>query len=812
MINFEADIVIKDGSLAHVRSLHLEDEPLLLKFVERLSEEAIYFRFFGSGISKESAVHALMNRGQEGFAIVALRDQQIIAHAGYYISSPGTAEIGVLVADEYRQKGLGSLLLGELAEIASRNGVMTFQAIVVPENYRMIEMLRSLGFPIVQKIEPGAVRITYPTSLLPEALESFERREAIATTAAVRHILRPKTIAIIGNSFDQNSMEGQLFRNLKEGDFKGTLYPVNPGSLPENVELAFITVSAEDVISVAKECAKKGVRSLVVLSSGFAESGERGAELQNQLVEVCRESGMRLVGPNCVGIVNTDPTVRLNGQLSSVKPFRGKMGFLSQSGALGIAVIDTSNKLGLGMSSFVTVGNKADISGNDLIQYWEADSNTDLILLYLESFGNPRKFGTITKRVTKKKPIFVVKSGRSPAGFRATQSHTGTLLASSDVTVDALFKQAGVIRTETLEEMFDAAAFLSTQPIIKGNRVGIITNTGGAGILATDACESQGLEVPELCEDTQKALQASVSRATSVRNPIDLTRNAEAADYGNAIRSIARDPNVDALIVIFIPSLGAKSEEVASEILKAEKQLSRSLPLAATFMASRGITNILSDGEIQMPSYPFPESAARALSHAVYYGIWVRKPVGRVPQFDDSRKSEAAAIVAKAMKDGEPWLTPEEVALLLDCYHIPRSKTSGGQSMQDNSIEMFVGITHDSIFGPIIACSVGGPYIELFKDVSIRLTPLTEKDVDEVLSSLRAYPILTGYRGAPPSDIRALREIILRVGKLADELQEITEVDLSPIIVRSNGGGAYVGDAKIRIGPAAHETPLGAKR
>lgn len=807
--NFEADIVIKDGSLVHVRSLYNEDEGLLLKFVEGLSEEAIYFRFFGSGISKESAVHALMNKGQKGFGIVALRDQRIVAHAGYYISSPSTAETGVIVAEEYRQKGLASLLLGELGEIASRNGVLTFEAIVVPENYHMLDVLRNLGFPIVQKIEPGAIRITYPTSLIPGALESFDRRETIATCAAVDHILRPKSVAVIGDSFAPDSMEGDLLRNLKESDFNGTVYPVNAGSIPDNVELAFVTVAAERVIAVAKECAWKGVSSLVVLSSGFAEAESHGAELQNQLVQVCRESGMRLVGPSSIGIVNTDPTIRLNGQLSSIKPFRGRMGFLSQSGSLGIAAIDTANKLGLGLSSFVSVGNKADISGNDLLQYWETDNNTDLILLYLESFGNPRKFGTITRRLTKKKPIFVVKSGRSPAGFRATQSHTGTLLASSDVTVEALFKQAGVIRAETLEEMFDAATLLSTQPIPRGNRVGIITNTGGAGILATDACESQGLEVPELREDTQEVLQSSVPRAASVKNPVDLGRHAQALDYGNAIKSLAKDPNVDALILIFIPSLGANSQEIANEVLKAEKQLGRNLPIAATFMASRGITNILSDGEKHVPSYPFPESAARALSHVVRYGNWVRKPVGGVPQFEDSRKSEAAAIVARAMKDKARWLSPEEIALLLDCYHIPTIKK---EEVQNDSIEMFIGVTHDSIFGPIVACSVGGPYIELIKDLSIRLAPLTEDSVDEMLASLKTYPILTGYRGAPPADIRALREIILRVGKLADEIQEITEMDLSPIIVRRNEAGAYVAGAKIRIGVPAHQTPIGAKR
>jgi acyl-CoA synthetase (NDP forming) len=618
----------------------------------------------------------------------------------------------------------------------------------------------------------------------------------------------------------------------------------------------------------------------VVISAGFAEAREAGAQLQQELVEVCREAGMRLIGPNCMGIINTDPKVGLNGQFSPFKPNLGKIGFLSQSGALGIAIIDYASRLGLGMSTFVSVGNKADISGNDLIQYWESDDNTNLILLYLESFGNPRKFARIARRVGRKKPIIAVKGGRSAAGFRATQSHTGALVAASDITVDALFCQAGVIRTDILSEMFDVAALLTTQPVPKGDRVAIITNAGGAGILAADACEDLGLQVPELSRESQAALKGFLSSAAGVRNPVDMVASASSSDYAHAIRAVAMDPNVDALIAIFIPPMALHPEEVAGEILKAAQELDGRIPILSTFMASHGSPEILSDGQSRIPSYPFPEAAARALARAVQYGKWLATPEGNTPNFPDVRREDAAAIVAQALRTGERWLTPEEIENLLSCYGIPLVKTLhaatpeqagqvaaelGGevalkavapglvhktevgavrlalagseatekaaeemlkqleaaglkgtgfiiQPMVPSGIEMLVGVTHDSVFGPIMICGAGGILVELLKDIAVRITPLTDRDAREMVRSLKTFPLLSGYRGGPRYDVAALEQVILRVGALVEDIHAIGELDLNPVIVLPEGQGVSLVDARIRVAEALPPLPFGAKK
>jgi acyl-CoA synthetase (NDP forming) len=581
-----------------------------------------------------------------------------------------------------------------------------------------------------------------------------------------------------------------------------------------------------------------------------------------------------------MGIINTDPKVNLNGQFTPYKPIPGKIGFLSQSGALGIAIIDHASRLGLGMSTFVSVGNKADISSNDLLQYWEGDDNTNLILLYLESFGNPRKFARIARRVGRKKPIIAVKGGRSTAGFRATQSHTGALVAASDVTVDALFRQAGVIRTDVLAETFDVASLLTTQPVPKGDRVAIITNAGGAGILAADACESLGLQVPELADDTQAALKDFLSSAAGVRNPVDMVASASSNDFARAIRAVADDPNVDALIVIFIPPMALRPEEVAREILKAARELDGAIPILSTFMASHGSPEILSDGQSRIPSYPFPEAAARALSRAVQYGKWLATPEGNAPNFSDVRREDAVAIVAHALREGERWLTPEEIENLLDCYGISLVKTlhvttpeeagraalaMGGQvvlkaiapglvhkteagavrlalsgkeetqraaeqmvsqlgsaglratgfmiqPMVPSGIEMLVGVTHDPVFGPIVVCGAGGVLVELLKDAVVRITPLTDQDASEMIRSLKTFPRLNGYRGGPRYDVTALEQLILRVSALVEDIQEIGELDLNPVIVLPEGQGISLVDARVRVAEALPALPFGAKK
>lgn len=885
-----ADVVLEDGSIVRVRPGSVQDIPLIREFVSALSEESLYNRFV-EAVSRETALQKLSPSG-ESLVLLGERAGKVVGHAAYYRKAQKAAELGVVVADSLQGKGLGTIMLGELAESANEEGIELLEATVSPDNSRTIKVFRDLGFPTSVSVEPGRVRVTFPTSIQEETIAAFDRRDASAAVAALHNFFNPGAVAVIGASRNTSSIGGILFQNILQGGFKGPIYPVNPSATtvqsvasypsvldcPGPVDLALIVVPASAVIKVAKDCARKGVKALTVISSGFAEIGPEGAALQRELVEVCRESGMRLIGPNCMGLVNTDPAVSLNGQFSPQRPAHGRIGFMSQSGALGIAVIEHANRLGLGMSTFVSVGNKADISGNDLIRYWEKDENTDLILLYLESFGNPRKFARIARAVTRRKPILAVKSGRSSAGFRATQSHTGAMLAASDVTVEALFKQAGVIRIDTLGEMFDVASLLSSQPVPKGERVAIITNAGGAGILAADAAEDLGLTVPVLGQETQAELRKFLSPDAGVRNPVDMIASASDVDFASAIRTVSRDPGVDAIIALFVPPISVRPEDVAKQILVATRELNRRMPVLTTFMAYHGISEILSEGDVRIPSYPFPEVAARALAKAVAYGKWLGRPVDEPKKFDDIRRDEALGIVSRGLTRGSGWLPSGQAEELLKCYGIPvvqtidaatpeeaaqaslrlrgpvalkgvaeglLHKTEAGavaldllgydevksaadqmlaslsaqgfpspsfivEPMVPKGVEMIVGITSDPIFGPLVACGAGGTLVELIKDVSTRLSPVTERDASEMLRELRTFPLLNGYRGAPKCDVPKLQEVIERISALAEDLPEVTELDLNPVIVAPQG--VSVVDFRVRVEERPPAVPLGAKK
>ncbi|MBI4277539.1 MAG: acetate--CoA ligase family protein [Armatimonadetes bacterium] len=707
-------------------------------------------------------------------------------------------------------------------------------------------------------------------------------------------IFRPRSIAVVGASRDRTSIGREILHNLIEYEFNGTIFPVNPkattvhslkcypdvGSIPDPVDLAVIVVPRDGVVDVADQCGRTGVKGIVVITAGFKEAGGEGARLEAALLEKVRGYRMRMVGPNCMGVVNTDPRVSMNAQFVGVTPRSGSIGFLSQSGALGIAIIAHANRLGLGMSSFVSVGNKADISGNDLIQYWEHDERTRVILLYLESFGNPRKFARITRRVARKKPIVAVKSGRSAAGFRATQSHTGALVSTSDVTVDTLFRQSGVIRVDTLGEMFDVAALLATQPVPGGDRVAVLTNGGGLGILAADACEGFGLRVPELSPQTQAALRDFLPPAAGARNPVDMMGSATPEDYGRAIEIVGHDPAVDAVIAAFVPPIAVRHEDVAAEIVRATRNLEGRVVVLSIFAGIHGDPAHLSDGDTRVPSYPFPEPAARALARAVQHGRWLATPEEPARPTPGTRCEEAVALVARALARGGGWLPPDETAALLDCHGIATVRTLRAESPEDagriaaemgtkvvlkgivpglvhkseagavrlnlvgarqvervardmrarlaragvavtgwvvqpmvpTGMEMLVGVTHDPIFGPVVACGAGGVLVELLRDVSIRLAPLTGRDVREMVRELKTFPVFTGYRGGARYDLAALEEIILRVGALAEEIPEILELDLNPVIVLPEGQGAAIVDARVRVGITPPPLPVGAKR
>ena len=552
--------------------------------------------------------------------------------------------------------------------------------------------------------------------------------------------------------------------------------------------MAFVAVPAAQVIAVARECGEKGVRGLVVISAGFAETGSDGAALQRELLDVCRASGMRLIGPNCMGVVNTDPAVQLNGTFATTWPPAGRVGFLSQSGALGIAVMGQAAELGLGLSTFVSIGNKADISGNDLLSYWDDDPNTDVVLMYLESFGNPRRFARLARRLGTHTPIVAVKSGRSAAGSRAAMSHTGALLAASDSTVDALFRQSGVIRTDTLEQLFDVATLLANQPVPAGNRVAIVTNAGGLGILCADTCEANGLAVTELGADTVHELRSFLPVASSVSNPVDMIASASAEDYGRAIRVVAGDPGIDALIVLYIPPLEAAAPEVARQLVGAVAEVDGRIPILSCFMSARGLPDVLRAPGSRIPSYRYPEQAAIALARAVRYGMWRSRAEGLVPSFDDTQPGEAAALIAAALARGDEWLPTEDAERLLACYGIPLARTVSVRTAEEASEAA------TSFDGPIVLKGIGPLHKTESGAVRIGVRP---GDVLEEARSMRTRVEAAGER----LDGFTLQE------RIEDAVEMLVGVVADPVfgpVVACGGGGVTVElqrDVAVRVAP-----------
>ncbi|QNT76015.1 acetate--CoA ligase family protein [Dehalogenimonas etheniformans] len=499
---------------------------------------------------------------------------------------------------------------------------------------------------------------------------------------SLESLLKPRSVAVIGASRREGSLGNKIFNNLLESDFKGPVFPINPNAddissvkaypsifdIPEPVDLAVIAVPAEFVLEAAEQCGLKGVKALVVISAGFAENGREGVNRQRDLASICRHHGMRLVGPNCMGVLNTDPNVSLNATFSHVFPPQGDIAMATQSGALGLVILEYARNLNIGLSTFVSVGNKADVSSNDLLEYWRDDPNTSVIMLYLESFGNPKKFARLARSISPSKPIVAVKSGRSPQGSKATASHTGAL-ATADVAVDALFAQTGIIRVDSLEQLFDVSDFLSKQPLPRGNRVAILTNGGGPGALAADACSAAGLELTPLSDETLAGLKALLPVRASLANPIDIT-DVGASEYRGALSLLASDDNIDAVIVIFIPPVFACPEEVAVVIKDLAPEFRRrGKPMVASFMGQRGCVpgTTLPAGAAGVPSFAFPEAAVYVLARALDYGRQRQKQKGTIPEFPDIDRQKAKEIVDSA-PDG--WLQPVEVFSLLECYGI----------------------------------------------------------------------------------------------------------------------------------------------
>jgi acetyl coenzyme A synthetase (ADP forming)-like protein len=814
--------------------------------------------------------------------------ETIIAFGSYIARDNTTAEIGLAVADAWQGKGIGTLLLERLALLAVANGLRHLWAVTMFENRQMLDVFRDSGFECRSKTDHGVVEIDLSVVPNETSVVRAEMRDRIATAASLRPFFYPNAVAVIGASRNPASIGARLLNAVVNADFRGAIYPINPhadsigslrayrslSELPQAPDLAVIAVPREAVVAVIDDCAARGVRAAIVITAGFAEIGAQGRELQRLLVEKVRGYGMRMIGPNCLGLLNTDPAVRLNASFAPDFPPPGRVAFSSQSGALGLAIIALARERGLGLSKFVSVGNKTDVSVNDLLQYWEQDGRTEVILLYVESFGNPRRFGRIAKRVSRHKPVVAVKAGRTGAGKRAASSHTAAL-AASDVVVDALFHQTGVIRAETLDEMFDLATALSMQPLPAGRRVALLTNAGGLGILCADACETNGLTVGELSQATKNRLQEFLPATASVANPIDMIASASADDFRRAVEILLTDSQIDALIVLTIhvgiADIAAIAREITRGVKRARGAGGKNKPVLTCIMdgdklpAADG-----ADGE-RLPNYAFPENAARVLAKLANYADWRREAEGVVPEFDDIDPEKARALCrATTHRTAGDWLGAEEVRQILSAFALPlphskvcRSadeaaefaraigfpvalklasrqivhKTEVGgvrldlkdaravrdafaalhdrlaadnrlaafdgalvQPMIAGGVELIVGVAQDPSFGPLITFGLGGIHVEILKDVCFRVTPITDKDAREMVQSIRGYRLLEGYRGHPPADIEAIESLLLRVARLVEEIPEIAELDLNPVIARPPGQGCLIVDARIRLG------------
>jgi acetyl coenzyme A synthetase (ADP forming)-like protein len=885
---WESDVVLSDGGTVRLRPVRAADDAQLLSLYQRLSDESIYLRFF-SPVPRPTAaqLERLTNVDYDHtFALVAQLGDELVAIARYDRVSDDEAEVAFTVEDDQQGRGLGTLMLEHLAVVARANGIRTFVADTLPNNARMLNVFKDAGWTAERRFVEGTVHVRFSIEPTDASVAAVERREAQAEAASIVRLMSPRSIAVIGASRKPGTIGHEVFRNLLGYGFTGPVYPVNPSSVsvagvraypsvldvPDAVDVAIVVVPAALVHATVEQCAQKRVHGLVIISAGFAEVGATGRAEQHEIVALARRNGMRIIGPNCLGIVNTAPEVRMNATFAPAPPVRGPVGFLSQSGGLGIELMARAGALGIGISEFVSVGNKADVSGNDLLQHWEHDPNTSVILFYLESFGNPRKFARLARRIAHHKPIVAVKSGRTKAGSRAASSHTAAL-ASPDVAVDALFRQTGVIRVDTLEELLDTAQVLSSQPLPPGRRVAIVSNAGGPGILAADACAGAGLEVSELSDTVQGALREFAAADASVRNPIDLVAGASAADYERALRVVLGDPEVDAVLVIFVPPLVTRADDVARAIAAAARDAGAK-PVLACFLGRDGVPDELrGDATTRtVPSFAFPEAAAQALGRVADLSDWRAQPEGVEPTLGEIDAARARALVLdrlSAAPDG-CWLDSDDATALLGCFGI---RVVGGRLVADadaaveaanalgypvvlkagspeivhksdvggvvlgladdaavraayadmaarlgagmggaivqatvpRGVELIVGVTQDPSFGPLVLFGLGGTTAELLADRALTTLPITDEDAHRLVRSLKGSPLLFGYRGRPAVDVAAVEDLVLRVGRLADEIPEVSEMDLNPVVV--SAGGAIAVDIKIRCAPATQPLP-----
>ncbi len=868
------DAVRADGGLVHIRSVTASDLAGLRALHSHASDRSIYLRFFSvSRATAEDYLATLIRpSSRDRHALVACVRGKIVGAAAFERIGDNSAEVALLVADDSQHEGIGTLLLEHLASIARHAGVRRFVAEVLGENDLMLKVLRDIGFETSMATDHETIHVLFDLDPADRVVAAIGERERAADAASLQPLLTPRSIAVVGASDRVGSVGHQVLCNILAGGFTGTVHVVNPrhasvlgvasvpspAELPVAPDLAVVAVPAGHVPGVVRACGERGARAVVLLTAGFGEAGAAGKELQDEVLAIARKYGMRLVGPNCVGVVNTDPAVRLNATFAVLPIQPGELGLMSQSGAFGVAFLSAAARCGVGVSQFVSVGNKADVSGNDMLLCWEHDPHTRVIGMYLESLGNPRAFARIARRVSRRKPILAIKSGRTTAGQRAGRSHTAAA-ASSEVAVDALFRASGVLRVQTMQEMLDAARVLSDQPLPAGSRVAIIGNSGGPGILAADAAVAAGLSVVELDDATQALLRQAVASAASLQNPVDLGADVQPDEVGNAVRVLLAADQVDAVLTVFTEIAVGDADKIRADVLAAAATSDK--PIVATEVGGVAGTVPIAGSRHSLPVFTFPEPAATALGVAHRYAQARAERVVPISRPTDIRTGQARDLVETALASGTEWLGPEDVNRLLVHYGIPvcpqrvlgtvdaavragaelgypvalklagvaLHKTDIGgvrlgvsdedqlrrefaelamavpgtrsevlmQPMVTGGTEVIVGAVHDDQFGPLVMLGAGGILADLLDDRGFRLAPLSDEDADALIGSLHLARLLDGYRGAPVVSRAALRDVLVRVATLVDDLPEVAELDLNPLICRSDG--LFVVDARVRV-------------
>ncbi|KRF17322.1 CoA-binding protein [Nocardioides sp. Soil797] len=866
--HWSADVLLIDGSTAHIRPIRPDDSDLLVQFYSRVSDQSKYYRFFSPMPTlSDKDVNRFTNVDHvDRVAFVMILADQMIAVGRFDVIKAGEAEVAFLVEDRHHGRGIAQVLLEHLAQAGRELGIERFVAEVLPDNRRMITTFKDAGYHVAGGFEDGVMSLAFDIDPTTTAIGVMENREHRAESASIEKFFNARSVAVVGASRRQDTIGQALVRNLITADFTGVVHAVNPNSepvsglpayasvtdIPGDVDVAIVAVPASSVQDVVLDCAAKGVHGLVVISSGFAETGDEGRRRQRKLVGLARSYGLRLIGPNCLGVINTDPEVSLNASLSGLMPPRGRAGFFCQSGALGSAILEKVDKRGLGLSTFVSAGNRADVSGNDLLQYWEEDDTTEVVLLYLESIGNPRKFSRIARRVSRRKPIVAVRSGRTTQGV--PMGHSVRTIAAPQQAVDAMFRQAGIMQVDTLEEMFDVAQLLAHQQLPRGRRVAVVGNSDALGLLATDAAASVGLVVSK---------------------SVALGANATAEDFEDALDAAIDDPDVDAVVAVYIPPLNVSGEEVANVLAAVGEQSDK--PLVSTFLGSEGVPELLrvpdvagsTAGRGSVPSYPAVESAVRALAHVVEYAMWLRSPESEgeesgevdvltakklintvLMEYPDGRDLDFhelhALLAAYGIDLWEPrevrtadeavraaqelgWdvilkATAEHLRNRPDLAHVWRNiddeddmregfaslselisdPASAGFVVQRSAppgVPVGVAAVEDPLFGPVVSFGISGPLTELVGDKAYRIPPLSEHDARAMTREIKSSPMLFGYRGSEVVDVDRIEELIQLVARLKNDFPQLRSIDLS--LVLAGAEASTVLSASARVEPVA---------